>query len=341
MAAVVAHVAAIGLACPLGLRSQPALAAMAAGITRFVEVDNIDEADGSLKASLLGALDPALARAERIAWFGRLALAEALAGVEDPSPALRCVLSLPARGVGPPIDVAALQHALTDRLAPSAMQVIEEGRGGVFQALAAALVTLEREGSVVVGGVDSLVDPSTLATLASRRRLLGRTNLDGIIPGEGAAFVLLTHPTESPRRPPLALIHNVAVAREPQPFLAASPTIGGSSGLSAVFRTLGAGFSERVDEVFAATSGEVYFGREFTHAYLRNAALMPEPLRHNQLSAVLGDVGAAAGAIALVQAIARLGPRGPGNRGRPARLCLAYGSSDTGLVGGCVVGRAS
>ena len=341
MAAVVAHVAGIGLACPLGLRSLPALAAMAAGITRFAELEDLADADSSIKASLLGALDPGLPRRERIAWFGRHALDEVLADREGTSPALRCVLSLPAGDVGAPVDVAALLRTFADRLSPDGVQVVEQGRGGVFQALVTALVTLEREGSVLIGGLDSLVDPITLAALVARRRLLGRTNLDGIIPGEGAAFMLLTHPTADPRRPPLALIHNVAVAREPQPFLAASPTIGGSSGLSAVFRTLGAGFSERVDEVFAATSGEVYFGREFTHAYLRNAALMPEPLRHNQLSAVLGDVGAAAGAIALVQAIARLGPRGPGNRGRPARLCLAYGSSDTGLVGGCVVGRAS
>lgn len=339
--AVVAHVAGIGLACPVGLGSLPALAAMAAGITRFVELDDVAGVEGSIKASLLGALDPALSRAERIAWFGGHALDEALAGLEGPPPALRCVLSLPAREVGSLVDIAALQRTFAGRLSRPVVQVVEEGRAGVFQALATALVTLEREGAVLIGGVDSLVDPITLAALAARRRLLGRTNIDGIIPGEGAAFALLTHPTARSRRPPLALVHAVAVAREPQPLIAASSTISGATGLSAVFRTLAAGFSERVDEVFAATSGEGYFGREFTHAYLRNAALMPEPLRHKPLSGMLGDVGAAAGAIALVQGIARLGPRGPGNRGLPARLCLAYGSSDKGLVGGCVVARAT
>lgn len=339
--AVVAHVAGIGLACPVGLRSLPALAAMAAGITRFVELDDVAGAEGSIKASLLGALDPALSRAERLSWFGGHALDEALAGLGGPPPALRCVLALPAREVGSRVDIGALQRMFASRLSRPVVQVVEEGRAGVFQALATALVTLEREGAVLIGGVDSLVDPLTLAALAARRRLLGRNNLDGIIPGEGAAFVLLTHPTAHSRRPPLALVQAVAVAREPQPLLAASSTISGASGLSAVFRTLAAGFSERVDEVFAATSGESFFGREFTHAYLRNAALMPEPLRHKLLSGMLGDVGAAAGAIALVQAIARLGPRGPGNRGLPARLCLAYGSSDEGLVGGCVVARAT
>jgi 3-oxoacyl-[acyl-carrier-protein] synthase I len=350
MPAVVARVAGMGLACPVGLRSRPALAAMDAGITRFVERDDVTHADGSVKASMLGLLDPQQSRAERITWLARHALDEALAGLGHVAGPLPCLLALPARDVGPRIDAGALQRAFADahtgtgarvQVVVASQRPLEDGRAGVFQALEAALalLALGREPLVLVGGVDSLVDPATLAALAARNRLLGRTNFDGIIPGEGAAFVLLGHPSAVARQHTLALVRGNAVAREPRPFSAAEPIVSTSAGLTSVFRTLLAAVGERVDEVFAATTGEGYFGREFAHAYLRNAALMPEPLRHTPLSSALGDAGAAAGAIALVQAIARLGPHGPGNRAGPGRLCLAYGSSDGGLVGGCVVGR--
>jgi len=345
---VIARAAGLGLACPLGLSSRPALAAIAAGMARFVEREDVPSADGPVKASMLLALDPDWPRAQRIAWLLRHALEEVLAGLPEVGP-LPCMLALPAPDVGPRVGPEALRHAWADLRTSTGARVqlalsqrsIEEGRAGVFQALetALALLALGRERMVLVGGVDSLVDRATLDALARRNRLLGRTNFDGIIPGEGAAFVLLGHPSVVPRQHALALVRGNAIAREPQPFASKGGLVGTSAGLSAVFRSLRTELGERTDEVFAATTGEIWSGQEFAHAYLRNAALMPEPLRHASICGSLGDPGAASGAIALVQAIARLGPPGPGNRGAPIRRCLAYGSSDAGLVGGCVVER--
>lgn len=62
MSAVVAQVAGIGPRSALAAR----LAAMAAGSTRFNELDDV-HVDGAIEASLLGALNPARTRAERIA----------------------------------------------------------------------------------------------------------------------------------------------------------------------------------------------------------------------------------------------------------------------------------
>ena len=145
--------------------------------------------------------------------------------------------------------------------------------------------------------------------------------------------------TVDPRQRPLAYLLANAVAREPEPFVdvAATGKISGAQGLAAVFASLMQRVNGRVDEVFAGTTGQVYFGREFSHAYLRNAALMPEPLRLRTIDSALGEVGAAAGALSLVHAIMRLGPDAPGNRGPANRSGLVYGSSNAGLVGGCVL----
>ena len=69
-----------------------------------------------------------------------------------------------------------------------------------------------------------------------------------------------------------------------------------AEGLATLFRQLRLGSGARVDEVFAAVTGERYYAQEFAHASLRNAALMPEPLRLRSIAASLGDLGAAAGA---------------------------------------------
>lgn len=346
----VARVAGVGLACPVGLRTAAALAAMRAGITRIVERDEVEGPGGPARTHMLTTLDPRMPRLERCLALARPALQEAVSLLQSPPPApLRCFVALPEPGVGPRIDPELLARGLrvtTTAGTPIPLElgprtVFEGGRAGVFQALEAALAVMavEPQRPCVVGGVDSLVDPATLAALAARNRLLGATNIDGIIPGEGAAFVLLGHPNVIERRFALAHVLATRVAKEPVPFDGAGTRVSASLGLAAVFRALRAEHAGRVDELFAGITGEVYFGRELSHAYLRNEPLMPEPMRAQTLGNQVGDVGAAAGAMSLVQAVASLQPPHLPERPPPNRTGLAYGSSDGGLVAGCIVAR--
>lgn len=346
----IARVAGMGLACPVGLRTATALAAMRAGITRIVERDEVEGPDGPVRAHTLTTLDPQMPRLERSLALARHALQEALSLLQGPFEApLRCFVALPEPGVGPRIDPVLLARGLritTTAGTPIPLELgprtaFEGGRAAVFQALEAALAVMavEPQRPCVVGGVDSLVDPATLAALAARNRLLGATNIDGIIPGEGAAFVLLGHPNVIDRRYALAHIVATHMAKEPIPFDGAGPRVSASLGLAAVFRALRAAYAGRVDELFAGITGEVYFGRELSHAYLRNEPLMPEPMRAQTLGSLAGDVGAAAGAMSLVQAVASLQPPHLADRPPANHTGLAYGSSDGGLVGGCIVAR--
>lgn len=350
MPPLVARVLGVGLSCPVGLRSAPALAAMRAGITRIIEREEVEGPGGTVRAHTLSTLDPHTPRLERSLALARPALQEAVARLQGPfATPLRCLVALPEPGLGPRIDPDRLAHGLRVTTAagtPVPLElnprtVFEGGRAGVFQALEAALAVLavEPQRLCVVGGVDSQVDPATLAALAARNRLLGATNIDGVLPGEGAAFVLLGHPNVVDRRHALAHVLATRVAKEPIPFDQAGPRISASLGLAAVFRALRAEHPGRVDEIFAGITGEVYFGRELSHAYLRNEPLMPEPMRAQTLGTLVGDVGAAAGAMSLVQAIASLQPPRLPGRPPPNLTGLVYGSSDGGLVGGCIVAR--
>jgi 3-oxoacyl-[acyl-carrier-protein] synthase I len=72
--------------------------------------------------------------------------------------------------------------------------VVPKGRAAALMALDRALTVLETDPSavVIVGGVDSYLDLRLLATLDSEQRILGSRVMDGFIPGEGAAFYVLS-----------------------------------------------------------------------------------------------------------------------------------------------------
>ncbi|WAS91094.1 hypothetical protein [Nannocystis punicea] len=264
------------------------------------------------------------------------AIREAVAGFDGES-TLPCFLALPEPGIGRPLDLDALLRVLaearTRTRAPVHLQLRPEwcvaaGRAGVFTVLekACALLASGAQRVALVGGIDSLVDAETLDSLVEHERLLGPTQLDGIIPGEAGAFLLLS--SRGYGGPSLAAL---ATAHEPLPFVRASERISEAEGLTTVFRDLRSRIQGRVDTVVTGTSSEAYFGREFAHAYLRNVGLFPEPLAHELVSHALGDVGAAAGAVCLVQGASSL---------VAGRKALVHASSDGGLVGGAVLSGA-
>jgi len=90
--------------------------------------------------------------------------------------------------------------------------------------------------------------------------------------------------------------------------------------------------ARRVDAVFACQPGEAFWPTEFSRAYLRNAALMPEPLQVRTVGECLGDAGAGAGPVMLGAALYRRG-----RRAQDGSRTLVYGCADGGKVGACVV----
>lgn len=351
MSKALACIGAAGLACPLGLRRCPAAAAMRAGIRRYVEIDSIGDAAGDpVRASRLALLeeDDRLARAW---WLAHHALTEVrdewlgLGGaLTEPIPAF---VVAPDPSAGPAPSAEQLQQRLL-RHAPAGLSlvlgptgVVPGGRAGIFEALQRALVLLDagRNSVVLVGGLDCLTSAPVLRALAADNRVLGRANGDGIVPGEGAAFVLLASARVMSERQAPARLLGLGTARDPHPF--ASPRPGRGDGLTRVFRELAARFSGRVDEVLSAQTSEGFWGRELSYAYLRNPGLMPEPMVTTTVGMALGDTGGAAGAIALVLALEALRPPTLPLRAPPPTSVLVHGSSDEGVVGGCIVGGRS
>jgi 3-oxoacyl-[acyl-carrier-protein] synthase-1 len=188
---------------------------------------------------------------------------------------------------------------------------------------------------MVAGGVDSYRDLYVLGTLDQERRVKSDVHLDGFIPGEGAAFLLLAArgAAEAAGLAPLATLSPAAVAVEAGHLYSEEPYRG--DGLAAALaRLFGAGaLAEPVQEVYSSMNGESHWAKEWGVGFLRNrAGFRPDHGMHHPADC-LGDTGAACGP--LLVGLAALGVR-EGYRRSP---CLVYGSSDDGLRAALAVAR--
>jgi len=331
----------LGLCTPIGISARMSLASMRAGILRFSETQVKDGLDEPIRASRLQLLEPSLSRTERMIALGR----EALVGVwgqlvETRMKRVPLYLGMPEAGVGANVErealIAQLLAVTEGRLELAGM--FDGGRAGFFEALVAAQEDLHsgRGGPLaVVGALDSLCDEASLRALAAAHLHLGAQNPDGRIPGEAAGFVIVARPgaVEPLERDALGVLLEAALGQEPRPFAQRAPCM--AEGLTQVFRTLRlnpALGNQRVDAVLTCQPGEAFWSKEFSQAYLRNAALMPEPLRVKTVGEYLGDAGAGAGPVMLGAAL--LPTR---RQTREASRTLIYGSADGGKIGACVV----
>jgi 3-oxoacyl-[acyl-carrier-protein] synthase-1 len=343
-AAAEAAILSLGMCTPLGLTARATQVEMAAGTVRFFETDVPDRGGEPVRASMLTLLGPGLTRTERMASLAVTALEESLKemaslGMER----LPLLLALPEPGSGSPFEMKSLLSALDHAAAPVKLEVSEstlftEGRAGFFRALteASRLLKSRKFSWVLVGGVDSMCDRGSLAHHAHEGRSLGPSTRDGILPGEGAGFLLLSSAQVPRGLSPQGWIIGCSLSHEPCCFLQRKPNL--AEGLSNAFRQLRthpAVGARRVDHLLSCQTGENFWAQEFNYAYLRNAPLMPEPLTMGLIAASLGDVGAAAGSIQVGSALHYLKKQEPVHEG--AARVLIYGCADAGQVGACVI----
>jgi 3-oxoacyl-[acyl-carrier-protein] synthase-1 len=257
--------------------------------------------------------------------WGRTALVLALPDAHREHPALR---------VMPPARF--LQHLLARVGLPSRgpSRVLQDGHaaGLCSVALGRELLATGEVDTCIVGGVDSLLETGDLARLSAGGRLHDATNPQGAVPGEGAAFVALQRP-RALRGPALAQVLGVGAATEADTILGERFSVG-TGLLEAMRRAVAdAGVGEpslgfRVCDL----NGERYRAWESLLASTRFYRTRRERMPVWQAAASVGDVGAAAGVLALVTAAIGL------SRGyAPAPFAMCEASSDAGLRAACIV----
>jgi 3-oxoacyl-[acyl-carrier-protein] synthase-1 len=202
------------------------------------------------------------------------------------------------------------------------------GRGGGLAAVARAAEAVQ-SGQLplaLAGGMDSHELPRRLANLDEDGRLASDSNPDGLVPGEGAAFLLILSPqmARSVGLEPLARIAGTAHGFEAGHFQSEEPYQG--DGLATTVRDLldQGTIGSKIRTVYSPMNGEPYWSKEWGVTLMRNVGGFDDDAQIHQPADSYGDPGAACGPL-----LAGLASMGIAESYRKAP-CLVYASSDDG-----------
>jgi 3-oxoacyl-[acyl-carrier-protein] synthase I len=207
-------------------------------------------------------------------------------------------------------------------------RVVPSGRAAALGALELALQALEGDPSrpVVVGAVDSFLDLSLLAALDAEGRILAHGVMDGFIPGEGAAFLVLAASMGSTNQSEggaVVTVEAAASASDPGHRSGTEPARGeGLAQALSVLRSRLDNATEPVATTFAGFNGESFEAKLWGVARVRHGDFFAPRMVLEHPADCFGDAGAATGAILLGLAAQALSA---GDREGPA---LVWAASD-------------
>lgn len=346
-------VAGVGIACAVGLSSAETAAAVRAGTARFASTPIRDSRlDPITLASVPDDALPPLAdtlrgerrltaRERRLLRLATRPMHECLASLyhnTQASPVGLCV-ALPEAQTMLPLDAPAFVRRLAlqsdGAIDPARSDASHRGRAGGVLAVGQGVLAIQSGYAdfIVVGGIDSYRDLFVLGALDAEERIKSEAHLDGFIPGEGAAFLLLTSARAAADRglPVLARVSRVATGFEAGHLYADEPYRGDGLAMTLSQLTSSAAPGQPIVEVYSSMNGESHWAKEWGVAFIRNRESIQSEYRMHHPAECLGDTGAACGPLMI--ALAALGIRDR-YRGSPA---LVYGSSDHGPRAAVVV----
>jgi len=334
-----ARITAMSAICPAGRGVEQLWASVRCGLSRIGNSHVMNRHFEPIRMGLVpeSALEPELPpeiqllplppRARRMLRLGAPALRSVLNAAGEPP--LCLYLGLPQLSLaeaawmkGFPMYLAKLAGTTLD--APNC-RVVPSGRASALVALEMALDALDRDPkrTVVVGGLDTYFDRRLLAELDADGRILSSRVSDGFIPGEGASFLVLTHPSVAPERNPGIVIEAAASAQDPGHRHGPEPARG--EGLAAAIEKLRGRLVDkgtRVESTFAGLNGESFDAKQWGVARLRHTDFFAPDETSLHPADCFGDAGAAMGALLVSLAARALAAR---QRATPA---LVWAASD-------------
>jgi 3-oxoacyl-[acyl-carrier-protein] synthase-1 len=198
-------IAGVGARTGIGLDARQTGFFLRTGTPSITGAPLVDPDGESVAMSFDRTLDPFDVGEERAAALARAALGELARPLRGGGRTLKTkfVLALDEPRVGKDgraiatnatgVLGAKLAPLVREHFSDAPVEVVARGAGGSAAALASALGELGRGPieAIVFGGVHTDYDPVSIAWLANAGRLYTPKNLDALIPGECAAFVLI------------------------------------------------------------------------------------------------------------------------------------------------------
>jgi len=315
-----------GLVTSVGLSAPSTCAAIRAKVTNPSLTRFIDAAGDPIMAHQVTLSKP-WRGLTKLAKMAGIAIEEAVVDIDAQSrssiPLLLCVAEKdrPGRLEGLDDELFALvQDEMGFRFATQSA-VISAGRVSVAMATAQAMTLIESHSvaQVLIAATDSLLTWPALHHYDQANRLLNAKNSNGFMPGEGAAALLLSRPTDSGDM----CITGVGFGSESAGIDTEEPLR--ADGLASAMRAAlaQAGMpSHEIDYRIADMSGEQYYFKEASLALSRTLRKRNEQLDLWHPAESIGETGAVAGlacmAVGQAAAVKRYAP------GR--RLMLHFGN---------------
>lgn len=235
--------------------------------------------------------------------------------------------------------ISAIESRLNVRFHPQSLAV-QEGSAAALRFLMVARELLEKRHAkyCLVGGVDSLVNISDVTRLEKNARLhQGAVNPQGVIPGEGAAFLLISLSFTNEKIIPIARILGAGTGIEKDNVLGErySTGLGLRNALENTIQDAGCEESD-IDFRISDMNGERYRAWESMISTTRFYRTRREQLETWYFAVSVGDIGAASGILGVIVASVSL------MKGyAPGRIVMCEAVSDKGLRAGCLVSTAN
>ena len=337
-------VVAVGMMTAVGLTAAETAASVDAGTAGFTESAMLDQHfDPFTLAEVIDDGLPGLAeevpdvkslasRESRMLSLATMPLRECLAGMTKSEQTPSLCLALPESQTRLPLDAVKFLERLTGQteaaFESNGSECTRQGRAGGLLAVGDACAKIAKGESkfVIAGGVDTYRDPYVLGTLDMQKRVKLVQNMDGFIPGEGAAFLLLSS-RDAVREfglAPLARLSPVTEGFEEGHLASEEPYKG--EGLAETLEKLFEenDVEEAIRDVYSSMNGENHWAKEWGVAFTRNGAHFDPDHQIHHPADCFGDTGAACGL--LLTGLAALDVA-QGNGHGPA---VVYCSSDYG-----------
>jgi len=308
-----AVVVSVGARTPLGLSAVETGFAYRAASVAMREAPLVEDAEAGgdgITMCFLPTIDPLLVGHERAAKLAIPALDEALRAAGPVLQQLRTRLVLcideqlgvagpdgqmPGTVLGSDVFRRTIQFAPQTTLETSIRGAAGPGFAlqGVFDALARGSID-----AAIVGGVHTDYDPARIRTLAQAGRLFKTDNLDSIIPGECAAFLVIMRPdvARTYKLTPLANLFTVATAYDKMRPDNDEPAFE-AIGLTVAVRKAGAPLADaklRAGWLLTDLTFETHRLFEHQSMLVRTQSLWCEPQQWDPPALRMGALGAAA-----------------------------------------------
>jgi 3-oxoacyl-[acyl-carrier-protein] synthase-1 len=344
---------ASGAVTAVGLTAAQTCAAVRAGIKRNAPIEAQILAHQEPRIGARVSADPRL-RSDDAQWLLNLAaraLRECEMNSPTPAPGETALLYLvpeqhrahPLSQTGDSELLVRLELLVDRRFGPSS-RVLRGGAAACVEALGLARELIDGGAAArcLIGGADSLLRRVDLDALGRDNRLLSATQSQGLVPSEGAAFMLVGRAQPNAAQHG-ARIRGLGIGYERHTVLGSESSVGEafSSALTTAIADAGVSESE-IDFVAGNYNGERYDAWETSHANARSYRTRRERLPVMWPAASVGEIGVAGGVLALIVAAAAIeGEYALAADGKPGTTASVQVRSEGELRGVVVLSHSS